>query len=405
MLSLNLNSSRFEQTEGPLLRNRSKTLRIVARIVLEIWALMLSAACPLILYCIYIFSDLYSYKRDGWSEFMPRTPDWGAEVALIWVVSLMSWAFVQLLPYVAAWIKSTRTLAQRFTKVDASALMQDTRAPVLYLRSFLDRYSGNDILAQTESDENMMFPVLNEVGPVIALGQPGETLPPLGASRLYLDQDCDWQTTVTGYLLRSKLVMISPGSSDGVIWETVRAIQLCQHEKLIISLVSFWSEVDYSKNLKEYELFTEAIKINTNLELPKSVDGSLFIYFDVDRNIKTVTVDANMGNPWLAVVAVRKVLTISLVSILGVVPGWEHLLPPGAKPQTVNPDTNRANPRPAETTVRNSLYKLLLTKGIKVRERMSFGWYLSKSYEFILVAVALLIPILSVIRVVLKWLS
>jgi hypothetical protein len=316
----------------------------------------------------------------------------------------MSWAFVNVLPYVAAWIKSTRTLAQRLTGVDAAlALAQDTRAPILYLRSFLDRYSGNDILAQSESDENVIFPILKEVGPVIAVGQPGETLPPFGATRLYLNKDCEWQTTVTDYLSRSRLVIISPSYSNGVIWETSKAFQLCQHEKVIISLVSFWSEVDYSKNRSDYELFTRAIRINTNLELPESIDGSLFIYFDSARNPKTVKADANVGNPWLAAVAVRKALTWLGLTVLGVA-GLKHF-PPNDEPEAANPNTTSVSPHLAEITVRDSLHKLLLTKGIRVRKRMPFGWYLSMIYELILVSVALLIPLLSVVRVIMRWLS
>ncbi|HBB95585.1 MAG TPA: hypothetical protein DC054_09350 [Blastocatellia bacterium] len=406
MIFLNLKSYGFQNNEGRPLRDRSKILRIVGRVALEIWALMLSAACLLLLYCIYAFSNAYFHKGDHLSEFMPRKPDWSAEFAGIWITSLMSLALVGVLPFVTAWIKSTRMLAQRLTKVDAQlVLTQDTRAPIFYLRSFLDRYSGNDILAQSESDENMIFPVLNEVGPVIALGQPGETLPPLGATRLYLEKDSDWQTTVTDYLSRSRLVVISPGHSDGVIWETSKAFQLGQHEKVIISLISFWSEMDYSKNHNEYQRFIEAIGINTNFELPKGIDGSLFMYFDAARNARIVKVGASMTSPWLATVAVRKVLTRSLLLILGVVPGWEHVLPLGVQARMASRETNLASARPAEITVRKSLQRLLLTKGIKVRKRMPFGWYLSKIYEFILVSVALLIPILSVIRVVLRWLS
>lgn len=406
MIFLNLKSYDFQNNEGRPLRDRSKILRIVGRVALEIWALMLSAAWLLLLYCIYVFSNAYFHRTDHSSGFMPRKPDWSAEFAGIWITSLMSLTLVGLLPSVTAWIKSTRMLAQRLTKADAPlVLTQDTRAPIFYLRSFLDRYSGNDILAQSESDENMIFPVLNEVGPLIALGQPGETLPPLGATRLYLDKDRDWQATVTDYISRSRLVVISPGYSDGVIWETSKAFQLGQHEKVIISLISFWSEMEYSKNHNEYQRFIEAIGINTNLELPKGIDGSLFVYFDAGRNARIVKADASMTSPWLAAVAVRKVLTRSLLLILGVVPGWGHVLPPGVQARTASRETNLASARPEDITVRKSLQRLLLTKGIKVKKRMPFGWYLSKIYECILVSVALLIPILSVIRVVLRWLS
>lgn len=359
MILLNLRPYNVHLGEERLFRNRSAGLRVTVRIALEVWALMLTAVCPFLLYFIYIFSHAYAYRTDALSAVMQRKPSFSGQFALIWLVSMLSWCFVKLIPYGAGWVKSSRMLARRLTTVDAaSALIHDARPPIMYLRSFLDRCAGTDILAQTESDENLMFPVLKEVGPVIAIGQPGEALPPLGATRLYLDDTCDWQTTVTDYFSRSKLVVISPGYSDGVIWETSKAFQMCPPEKVIISLISFKQGFDYSKNLNDYERFRDAIKLNTNLELPENIGDSLFIYFDS---------------------------------------GW--------KPRKAWADTGGLNYRFAEVAVRDALRQILRTKDIGVSSRMPLGWYVSNVYKLILVSVAILIPIMTVIRVLIEQLS
>ncbi len=84
------------------------------------------------------------------------------------------------------------------------AMARDPRPPVLYLRSFADdgdatlapgrsalvRY-GQQILAPV-TPEQEMADILADVGPVVAIGKPGEPLPELGAARLYV-ADADWQ--------------------------------------------------------------------------------------------------------------------------------------------------------------------------------------------------------------------
>jgi hypothetical protein len=264
----------------------------------------------------------------------------------------MCLGFWKFAPHVLECAKNTRTLARRFTSVDAESLLaKDNREPILYLRPFIDRYTGNDILAQPESDENLISPIFKEVGPVITIGQPGETLPPLGAARLYVDNAYDWQRTVTDYFMCSQLIVISPGYSEGVIWETCKAFQLCPPEKLIISLISFRTELNYSKPLSAYQSFRDTIKSSSKIELPQNIDDSLFIYFDSDRKPKLAKAEAGKLNSWFIEVAVRE-----------------------------------------------ALRKLLRNKGIYVSRKMPLGWYVLNIYELLLLSVSLLIPIMAVIR-------
>ena len=72
--------------------------------------------------------------------------------------------------------------------------LSDKRSPVLYLRAFRhDTLSSKIIglpftntLADT-TEEEQIAKVMNEIGPFIAIGRPGEERKLLGATRIYVD--------------------------------------------------------------------------------------------------------------------------------------------------------------------------------------------------------------------------
>jgi hypothetical protein len=106
----------------------------------------------------------------------------------------------------------------------------DGRPPVLYLRPFaidaeLSQVPGNhpDLSARTE--EEQMIAVLGEPGPVVAIGEPGERLPQLGASRTYVIHE-SWQDAVRVQIEKARLVVLAPGTSPGVMWE-LRSASRC----------------------------------------------------------------------------------------------------------------------------------------------------------------------------------
>jgi hypothetical protein len=335
------------------LRHRSRISRIAIRLGLELWALILLLIPPLLLYSIYTLSVLKPVKP-AWQQIEPRP-----SVAMLWLVGMMCWGVLYLADWTMGWFNNTKTLARRFTTADAAAVLaKDTRKPILYLRPFIDRYTGNDVRSQPESDENLIFPVLKEVGPVITMGHPGETLPPFGAARLYLDPDSDWKDSVISYFSQSRFVVITPGDSEGVIWETSQALQYSAPENIIISLVSFKKDLHYSKPIATYESFRNAVRRSTGIELPEEIGDSLFIYFDADRKPRLATAQPTRLNSWFFEVAVR-----------------------------------------------DALRSIFQTKGIEVSKRMPLGWYTQTIYELLLIPVALLIPVLGIGRHFLHWLA
>ena len=133
---------------------------------------------------------------------------------------------VALLPF-ALWAgrmfdSGRRRLALRLDEVRAL----DSRRPLLLLRSFADdnlplerRFSMFGTLLQRPFTlEELMVDRLWSVGPVMAIGSPGETLRPAGAAREYVP-DSAWQEHLLAGLDEAAGIVGILGSSEGVMWE------------------------------------------------------------------------------------------------------------------------------------------------------------------------------------------
>lgn len=141
--------------------------------------------------------------------------------------------------------------AQRDELIPASdALLADNRPPVLYLRSFqLDSKSSTAntplsanmltidywVNRRPWSFEELICAAFREVGPVVALGDPGDNLPPLGASRDYA-VSAEWQERFLDLARRSKIVCICVGNSPGLFWEIqhIIATKACSQIVLLV---------------------------------------------------------------------------------------------------------------------------------------------------------------------------
>lgn len=122
---------------------------------------------------------------------------------------------------------------------------------VLYLRSFdqddelskLDTYNelitttlfSNKYLQSLLTQEEQMISALRRIGPVLAIGRPGEHLPQVGAVRTYRPAD-EWQDTVESFLHRARFVFLVLGTSDGLAWELGRALDIVAPERLALAV-------------------------------------------------------------------------------------------------------------------------------------------------------------------------
>ena len=115
----------------------------------------------------------------------------------------------------------------RLAKLNAAQLRErDRRAPVLILRQFRDDFleSGKMSFGGRPTFEHFVAAELNRLGPVVAIGRPGERVQPLGASRDYLD-NVDWRGPVGTTMVDAALVVLILGDSESVLWEFRTAIE------------------------------------------------------------------------------------------------------------------------------------------------------------------------------------
>jgi hypothetical protein len=203
-------------------------------------------------------------------------------------------------------------------------LIRDNRPPVVYLRSFQDdavAAEGSlnvmplgggfimggmvailDSLGGIMSEEEQLAEALKDVGPFIAIGRPGEKLPQLGASRMYLP-DSEWRGKVSDLMSRASLVVLRAGKSDGLLWEVQTAAKSVRPEKLLILL-------PYER--EQYDLFRAQAEKFLSHRLPDypvgkrkvtagSVRGILYFGPDWTPHFLEPKALARSAKPWVAV--------------------------------------------------------------------------------------------------------
>ena len=191
---------------------------------------------------------------------------------------------------------SLRLRARKAMAEDAKALMtRDPRPAILYLRSFehdelaepsdirplnSDPLSGAlsgvmiGLLSSAEgaasTQEERLTRYMRRHGPFVAIGDPRDDLPDLGAARLYVDDKTNWKSEVLSLMNKARLVIIRPGLGDGLRWELDRAIQVVPSER-----VMFWlpgNSDDRSQIPESYEQLKGQLAACVTSPLPKWIE-------------------------------------------------------------------------------------------------------------------------------------
>ncbi len=147
-------------------------------------------------------------------------------------VMLAGMAVLLLLNLVGAGALLAKLADARATKLYQNVREWDARAPIIFLRSF---NQDDDRLRATGGDRFARWPAgvgrprtLDEIllehaspyGPVIAIGDPRDPTPPLGAARVFVEgEGMEWQGVVRGLAGASKAVVMCPNQGEGVQWE------------------------------------------------------------------------------------------------------------------------------------------------------------------------------------------
>ena len=120
----------------------------------------------------------------------------------------------------------------------ALKLADDRRAPVLYLRSFADDEiieNANVVrgFIQLSTQEEQYAKIFNRIGPFVAIGDPRDGLPDLGAARIYVG-DGDWKTKVSEFLAKAQLVVLRVSWTEGLLWELRSAVDRLDPKRLLL---------------------------------------------------------------------------------------------------------------------------------------------------------------------------
>ena len=120
----------------------------------------------------------------------------------------------------------------------AESTANDPRPPVVYLRSFADDQlleNANIVrgFIQLTTEEEQYARVLNRIGPFIAVGDPREGLPDLGATRVYVGAG-DWHQRVEALLNGARLIVLRLSATEGLLWELRTVIARNDPSKLLL---------------------------------------------------------------------------------------------------------------------------------------------------------------------------
>jgi hypothetical protein len=149
-------------------------------------------------------------------------------VAVAWLL-LMLVGVGGMLPTLLMLLLSGALLTRRrrvLAKGADVALQDDGRPPVLFLRSFKDdsiklnqyqRWFGLAGLQKIRFEE-ALAEMVGPYGPLLAVGEPSEGLPQLGAARAYLSDDA-WQGQVQSWIAQSRMIAMLCGPTRWVHWE------------------------------------------------------------------------------------------------------------------------------------------------------------------------------------------
>ena len=156
---------------------------------------------------------------------------------------------------------------------------KDSRRPILYLRSFAEE---NTVAA----DEYALAKIMGEEGPFVAIGQPGDPVPPLGASRFYV-ADSDWQEFVTQLLDESVMVLVLAGRTQGLGWELRQCKKHTDPHRLIVLVPN---------DRELYETFRDQVASKAEFRLPEFPDNPRFLAGDL---VGLVKFDKRWRGKWI----------------------------------------------------------------------------------------------------------
>jgi hypothetical protein len=188
----------------------------------------------------------------------------------------------QLIRSASLEFKHDNRIAHAIGRDAIAELLQDIRSPLLFLRSFATQAAHGQDVKDLRTIEELLADAYKKTGPLLALGDPGESIASLGSLKLYFDHNT-WQAGVLYLMSISQMIIIQVGISPGTLWELAVAKRRLQPERVMISLADPLapSRVD----VKYYLLFKKYLEEIIGWTLPNDLGfpvKGLFIRFGAD---------------------------------------------------------------------------------------------------------------------------
>lgn len=172
------------------------------------------------------------------------------------------------------------------TPSGAKVLSEDSRKPVVFLRSFgieersskfgafihtafADSRLADDIPSFEPVEQFLLAQFFSKIGPYVAVGKPGEIVPHSGAAKIYLAGET-WKAEVLKLLDRSRLVVLRSGSTPGLQWEFVQVVKSLPPARVLLIL---------SGRKKDYQVFRSWANSLFPSGLPEEYPGSRLLVF------------------------------------------------------------------------------------------------------------------------------
>lgn len=178
-----------------------------------------------------------------------------------------------------------------FSPEDAIEILEDdTRPPILYLRSFSSEnqfiirrliksllWRGGRLFSKdVYVPEVILREAFQSFGPLVALGKPNEKIVPPGAYRMYMSED-GWQAAIKSLINSAQLVVVQLGQTANLWWEINQVINTVGPQRLLFLIPAEWIK---QTRCPGYEDFRNAINKLLPWPLPEYIGDSRFIWFD-----------------------------------------------------------------------------------------------------------------------------
>jgi hypothetical protein len=198
----------------------------------------LSLACALVVLApgtVILLALLFRVPR---TDLTRPILDWAFN-AYTWWWAILTFALVVASLYF--WTRAKRHAALSLGRVEAI----DVRPPVLLLRSFADDTTPLERTSDQRSWmrsivsptiwtlEETIEQILGDQGPVIAIGRPGESMPPAGAAREYLNGD-RWKARVEELIGEARAIVVILGGTEGLRQEYEALLRLGARSRMIL---------------------------------------------------------------------------------------------------------------------------------------------------------------------------